>query len=193
MADDVAALIEYLELKNADILGFSLGGGVALQTAIRHPEVVRKLVLVSTAFKREGIHPEFLQGMSSMTPEAAQAMLETPMYQYYASAAPQPENWPVLVGKEGDLLRQDYDWSADIPAITAPTLIVAGDSDFVPPAYTVELFGLLGGGVAGGFAEPPNSQLAILPGTIHFDILSRADLLLPIITPFLDAPMPETN
>jgi len=187
MADDIAALIEHLGFENADVLGFSLGGGVALQTAIRHPEVVRKLVLVSTPYRRAGIRPEFLAGMSSMNAEAAQAMLETPMYQLYSSTAPNPEDWPTLVGKVGELVAQDYDWSEDVAAITAPTLIVVGDSDFIPAAHAMELFGLLGGDVAGDFVGMPHSQLAVLPSTSHFTILSRTDLLLPVVTPFLDA------
>jgi pimeloyl-ACP methyl ester carboxylesterase len=193
MADDVAALIEYLGLDNADILGYSMGGGVALQTAIRHPEVVRKLVLVSTAFSYSGIHPEFQAGMAAMNAESAQQMLETPMYQFYASVAPKVENWPSLVAKLGELLTQDYDWSEQVATVTAPTLVIAGDSDWIYPAHVADLFGLLGGGVPGDFAGLPNSQLIVLPGTTHFTILSRTDWLLPIITPFLDAPMPESE
>ena len=191
MADDIAALIEHLGLEKADILGFSLGGGVALRTAIDHPEVVNKLILVSTAFNRAGIRPEFLAGMSGMNADAAQAMQETPMYQFYSSVAPRPEDWPTLVTKVGELLAQDYDWSEDVAAITTQTLIVVGDSDFIPPSQGVELFGLLGGDVAGDFVGMPTSQLAVLPGTSHFTILSRTDLLIPVLTPFLDAPVSQ--
>jgi pimeloyl-ACP methyl ester carboxylesterase len=187
LAGDIAALIEHLGYENADVMGFSLGGGVALQTAIHHPEVVRKLVLVSTAYSTAGIHPEFRMGMSSMSAEAADMMLETPMYQFYASVAPNVENWSALVGKVGDMLRPDYDWAADVATITTPTLIIVGDSDMIPPSHADELFGLLGGGVAGDFAGMPDSQLAVLPGTTHFTILTRTDLLLPTISPFLDA------
>lgn len=190
MADDVAALITELGYEKADVMGFSLGGGVALQTAIRHPEVVRKLVLVSTTFKSAGIHEEFRMGMSQMSAESANMMLETPMYQFYSSVAPRLEDWPTFVGKLGALLSQDYDWSADVAAVKTPVLIIAGDSDEMYPAHPVELFELLGGGVAADFVGFPNSQLAVLPGTSHFTILSRADLLLPLINPFLDAPMP---
>jgi pimeloyl-ACP methyl ester carboxylesterase len=191
MADDVAALIQVLELENTDVLGYSLGGSVALQLAIRHPEVVRKLVLISTPYSRSGIHPEFLAGMEAMNAEAAETMLETPMYQYYASVAPNLDDWPTLVGKVGELLGQDYDWSTDVAAIRVPTLIVIGDSDMLSPTHAVELFTLFGGGVAGGFAPPLNSQLAVLPNTNHFTILSRTELLLPIVVPFLDAPLIE--
>lgn len=192
MADDIAALIEYLDFEKADVLGFSLGGGVALQTAIRHPEVVDRLILVSTPFRRTGIHPEFLGGMEAMSAEAANMMLETPMYQYYASVAPNLENWPTLVGKAGDLLRQDYDWSEAVAAIELPVLIIAGDSDMIPPTHTVEMFSLLGGGIPADMVGGPiASQFAVLPNVSHFQILYRADLLAPIINPFLDTLIAE--
>ena len=193
MADDVAALIEQLGYENADILGFSLGGGVALQTAIRHPEVVRKLVVISATFRRDGWYPEVLAGMSMMNADAAAAMLQTPMYQLYASTAPNVEDWPTLLTKVGLLLGENYDWSEAVAGITAPTLIVVGDSDSVRTAHAVEMFGLLGGGVPGDFVPVPNSQLAILPGTTHFGALHRTDLLLPIVTQFLDTPVPAAQ
>lgn len=93
-----------------------LHGGVALQAAIRHPEAVRKAVLVSTPFERGGWYPEVLAGMEQMGPEAAGPMKATPMYLLYAGVAPRPEDWPVLLGKLGDLLRQDYDWSEEVAA-----------------------------------------------------------------------------
>jgi pimeloyl-ACP methyl ester carboxylesterase len=99
MADDIAALTKYLGLERADVMGYSLGGGAALQTAIRHPEVVRKLVLVSTPFKRDGWYPEIRAGMEQMGPQAAEPMKQTPMYQLYASIAPKPDDWPVLLTK----------------------------------------------------------------------------------------------
>jgi pimeloyl-ACP methyl ester carboxylesterase len=194
MADDIAALIKHLGLEHTDIFGFSLGGGVALQTAIRHPEVVRKLVVASAPYKRDGWYPGVLAGMASMNAEAAEAMVGSPMHQAYVSVAPKPEDWSALVAKLGQLLRQDYDWSTAVASIKAPTLIVVGDADSVRSAHTVEMFGLLGGGNAdGAMGGLPHSQLAVLPGTTHFSILARTDLLLPIITPFLDAPMPKAK
>ena len=188
MADDVAALLQHLALTGADILGYSLGGGVALQTAIRHPHLVRRLVLVSTVFKREGWYPEVLAGMAAMTAEAADAMTATPMYGAYAAAAPRPADWPVLIDKLGQLLAQDYDWTEDVRALAMPTLIMVGDADSVRLAHTVEMFGLLGGGQAdGGMGGQPNAQFAVLPGTLHWNILFRTDLLLPAVTPFLNA------
>jgi pimeloyl-ACP methyl ester carboxylesterase len=148
-------------------------------------------VLISTPYQRAGIHAEFLAGMDAMNAEAADAMQQTPMYQYYSSAAPKLDDWPTFIGKVGDMMRQDYDWTEDVKKISTPTLIVAGDNDDFSPAHAQAMYELLGGGVAGGFAPPVQNQLAILPNTIHFTILSRADLLLPIITPFLDAPLPD--
>lgn len=194
MADDIGALIQHLGLETADVLGYSLGGGVALQTAIRHPEVVRKLVLLSTPYQRAGWYPEVLAGMAGMTAEAAPAWVGSPPHAVYAAAAPRPDDWPVLVGKIGALLKQDYDWSAGIAALTTPTLIVVGDADSVRTAHAVAMFGLLGGGQRDGGMDGqgvPNSQLAILPGTTHFTIVARTDLLLAAIVPFLAAPLPE--
>lgn len=115
------------------------------------------------------------------------------MHQAYVSVAPKPEDWPTVATKMGQLLTQDYDWSASVAALKMPTLIVIGDADGVRPAHAVEMYDLLGGGRADGMMGGlPQSQLAVLPGTTHFSILTRTDLLLPIITPFLDAPMSES-
>ncbi len=192
MADDVAALIAHLGLEHADLFGFSLGGGVALQTAIRHPELVRKLVVASAPYRRDGWYPEVLAGMAAMNAAgAAEAMVGSPMYEAYVSRAPNPEAWPTLVAKLGQLLGEDYDWAADVTAIEAPTLVIVGDADSVRPAHAVELFELLGGGVPGDFAGLPPAQLAVLPGTTHFGVLASSDQLLPILRTFLDATSPE--
>lgn len=193
MADDIGVLISHLGLERADVMGYSLGGGVALQTAIRHPEAVRKLVVVSTPFKRDGWYPEVLAGMGQMGPEAAEPMKQTPMYQLYASIAPKPEDWPVLLTKLGRLLAQDYDWSEEVAAIEAPTMIVVGDADSVRAAHAVEFFELLGGGKADAGWDGsgiPNARLAVLPATTHYDIF-YSPVLASTVTPFLDAPMPE--
>lgn len=195
MADDVGALIGYLGFKRADVMGYSLGGGVALQTTIRHPELVRRLVLVSTAFKRDGWYPEILAGMAQMGPAAAEPMEQTPMYQVYAALAPNPEDWPVLLTKLGELLRQDYDWSSEVAAIKAPTLIVVGDADSVRTSHAVELFELLGGGKADGGWDGSGmsrARLAIMPGTTHYTIFSSPTLA-SIVTPFLTATPPRAR
>lgn len=191
MADDVAALISHLGLEEADVMGYSVGGSVALQTAIRHPEAVRKVVLVSAPFKRDGWYPEVLTGMAQMGSEAAEPMKETPMYLLYAGVAPRPEDWPVLLTKLGDLLREDYDWSEQVEALQMPVMIVVGDADSVPPTHAVEFFGLLGGGKrdAGWYGSgKPASRLSVLPGTTHYDIF-HSPALASIVAPFLDAPV----
>ena len=195
MADDVAALIEHLGLEKADVMGYSLGGGVALRTAIQHPEVVRKLVVVSIPFRRDGWYPEVLAGMGQMGPEAAEPMKQTPMYQLYSSVAPKPEDWPVLLTKLGELLRQDYDWSEDVATIEAPTMIVVGDADSVRTTHVVEFFELLGGGKADAGWDGSGmskARLAILPATTHYNIFFSPTLA-STVTPFLDAPMPEAE
>jgi len=190
MADDIAALIKHLGLERADIMGYSLGGGVALQTAIRHPEVVRRLVVVSTPFRRSAFYPEILAQQGQVSVAAAEAMKQTPMYQLYASIAPRPEDWPRLLSKIGEAMKQDFDFSGAIAGIKATTLVVAGDADIFPPAHAVELFGLLGGGKRdGGWdgAGRPKSRLAILPGLTHYLIFSAPALAATVI-PFLDEP-----
>lgn len=144
MADDIAALIDYLGYESVDVVGFSLGGGVGLQTAIRHPEKVRKLVVISAPFSSEGWYPEVREGMAALNAEAAPFMLETPIYEFYAAVAPNVDDWPTLVAKSGELLRQDYDWSAEVAALEMPILIVVGDGDNLRPSHAVEFFELLG-------------------------------------------------
>lgn len=192
MADDTVALLQELGVSQADFFGFSLGGGVALQVAIRQPDLVRKLVIASAPFQAEGWHAEILGAMAALNPEAAAAMEATPLYEAYARAAPQPEDWPTLVTKVGQLTTGGYDWSADVAAITAPTLLIYGDADSVRPEHIVELLELLGGGVVGDLGQTATVQLAVLPGTAHSAVPTRADLLLAVIVPFLDAPMPES-
>jgi pimeloyl-ACP methyl ester carboxylesterase len=191
MADDVASLISHLGLERADVMGYSMGGGVGLQTALRHREAMRKLVVVSCTFKRDGWYPEILAGMSQMGPMAAEPMKQTPMYQLYAQIAPRVEDWPALLTKMGEMLRRDYDWSKDVAAMKTPTLIVVGDADSVRTPHAVEFFELLGGGQRDGSWDGSgisNSRLAILPGTTHYTIFS-SPALAAVAIPFLDAPV----
>ena len=190
MADDVAALIAHLGLRQVDIFGYSLGGGVALQTTIRHPDLIRKLIVLSAPCKRQGWYPEVLEGMAAMNAASAQMMIGSPPQQAYVAVAPHPEGFPVLVEKTGQLLRQDYDWSAEFAAITAPTLLIFGDADSVRPEHIVEMFQLRGGGkqdAGWDGSKMPHSRLAVLPATLHYNIFD-SPLLLPVLTPFLDAP-----
>jgi pimeloyl-ACP methyl ester carboxylesterase len=194
MADDIAALIEHLAFEKADLFGYSMGGGVALQVAIRHPEVVRKLVVASASYTSEGMHPGLLEMIPTLTPEA---FAGSPIEEAYLRSAPNPDDFPTLVAKMKRLDIEPFAWPAeDIGGIAAPTLLIVGDSDAIRLEHAVELFGLLGGGVMGDLAGLPKSQLAVLPGTTHFvpagsGVLERADWLLPMIVSFLDAPMLE--
>lgn len=186
MADDIAGLIQHLGLEQADLLGYSLGGTVALQTAIRHPERVNKLVLISTPFKRTGWHPEMQAGMTSIAPEF---FIGTPLHDTYMSVAPKPEDFPRFVAAMKEAMGQDYDWTEQVSALKIPTLIVSGDSDGLPPSHAVAFFTLLGGGLKDAGWQGEHlipSQLAILPRATHYNIVFRADLLLPVLAPFLD-------
>jgi pimeloyl-ACP methyl ester carboxylesterase len=188
MADDISAMLKYLRVERADILGYSLGGGVALQTAIRHPEVVRKLVIVSTPAKREGWYPEVLKGFDQMGPEAARYMDQSPLFRLYPDV-----KWAKLCTKLGELLRQDYDWSKEAAAIRLPMLMVFADADAVRTAYIAELFTMLGGGQRDAGMDGalrPAARLAILPGQTHYDI-ALSPALAAVIRPFLDAAMPK--
>ncbi|HEY3186846.1 MAG TPA: alpha/beta hydrolase [Solirubrobacteraceae bacterium] len=188
LADDAAALIRHLGIGPADVYGYSLGGGAALQLAIRHPGLVRKLVAVSASYSSEGLYPEVTATIAQLAPEMFDG---TPWRAAYDRVAPRPEAFATLVAKMRALDLTPYDWSAEaVGAIAAPTLIVVGDSDGTRPEHAVEMFRLRGGGVFGDIAGLPAAQLAILPGTTHVGILERADLLVPIVARFLDAPMP---
>ena len=195
MADDVAALIKHLGIGRTDVLGYSLGGGVALQIAIRHPEVVNKLVVVSTPFRRNGFYADILAQQAQVNANAAEAMKQTPMYQMYASLAPRPEDWGRLLAKIGDAMKVDFDFSNEIKGIKAPTLIVAGDADIFPPAHAVEMFGLLGGGQRDGGWDGSGrakSRLAILPGVTHYTMGSDPAMSA-VAIPFLDEAAPTAR
>lgn len=193
MADDVAALIEHLKLGTSDVMGYSVGGGVALRTAIQRPDLVRKLVVVSAAFKRQGWYPEVLEAMARSGPESAEAMKSSPMYEVYSRLAPRSQDWPVLFTKLGELLCREYDWSPEVAALEAPTMIAVGDSDSVRTRHAVEFFELLGGGkVDGGWdgSGVPRARLLVLPGTTHYNIFA-SPVLAAMVKRFLDEPMPR--
>jgi len=188
MANDIAALIKQLNLGKTNIVGYSLGGSVALRLAIRHPELLQKVVLISAPFKRTGWFPDLLAQQDQMGPASADALKQTPMYQSYVKQAPKPEDWPKLVTKMSALIQKDYDWSKEAATIKLPVLLVSGDADGVMPGHMVEFFKLLGGGLkdAGWDGSGrPVSQLAIIPGQTHYNIF-MAPALLDVIAPFLN-------
>jgi len=191
-ADDIAALIRHLGYAQADVMGYSFGGGTALRIAIQHPNLVRKLVLVSVSFKRTGSYPEVLAAMDQMGGAAAEFMQGAPIYQSYVQISPTPENFPILLDKLGDMLRQPYDWSTEVAALTMPILLVFADADSVSTDHMAEFYKLLGGGqrdAGWDGAYKPTTQLAILPGQTHYDIFTSS-LLPAVVMPFLAAPPP---
>src|SRR6201992_267150 len=149
MANQIAGLIGHLGLDQADLLGLSLGGGVALRTAIQHPGLIRRLVLVSAPFRQDGWFPEVVAGQSALGPEAAEMMKQSPFYATYTEVAPRPEDWVQHVTQGGEPVRHAHDSSAGLAGITAEVLLVFGDADSIRPAHIVEFFAHFGGGVVG--------------------------------------------
>ena len=185
MVEDTAALLRHLEITDADVFGYSMGGTTALGLATRHPDLVRKLVVVSAPYAHDGMRPENIGGMLALTPEA---LAGSPQEAAYLQAAPKPDDWGSLLSKMGPLQRDFKGWPAEsVQAISAPTLLVYGDSDAIPLDHAVELFHLLGGDVNGDFVGVPTSRLAILPGTTHIGIMTRPDLVLPLVSAHFDA------
>jgi pimeloyl-ACP methyl ester carboxylesterase len=170
MADDVAGLIRQLGFDQADIIGYSLGGGVALQATIRHPDLVRQLVVVSSAFKRVAFYPEILAIFDTMGAANAAPMKQSPLAKLYPNA-----DWERLFTKIGDLQRQDFDWSRDVAKIRARTMLIFADADTYKAEHIIDFYKLLGGGQhdAGldGSQRSPN-QLAIIPDTTHYNLLA---------------------
>ena len=190
MADDIAALIGHLGLEKPDLMGYSLGGGVALMTAIRHPELVRRQVVVSANIRRSAIYPEMLAQQGQVGPEAVEFMKDTPMYQLYQRVAPRPEDFARLLGKIGKAMAKDFDYTDEVRGLQVPTLIAAADADMAPPSHYVEVFALLDGGQRdGGWmgeGRPKGGHaLAILPGLTHYNIFA-SPLLVAAATSFLD-------
>jgi pimeloyl-ACP methyl ester carboxylesterase len=187
MADDTAALLRSLHIDKADILGYSMGGTIAVEIGIRHPDLVRKLVLISAPYDREGWYPEVYAAIEHITPEV---FTGSGLPESYTEVAPNPDGWAALVEK---VKRVDSEFVGRTPeefkSIKAPVFIMIGDSDGIPLEKAVEMFTLLGGGVFGDMAGLPKSQLAVLPGSTHVGIMEKTHLLLPMITVFLDMPV----
>jgi pimeloyl-ACP methyl ester carboxylesterase len=187
MADDIAEFLKYLKIDSADLFGYSMGAGVALQVSIRHPQLARKLVLAAISYKSDGVYPELWELIPGMTPEMFEG---SPIKIEYDSLAPNPKHFPMLMAKLKKLDETKYDWKAEtIRGLKSPMLLIIGDGDIVMPEHAVEMFKLTGGGVPGDLKPMANSQLAILPGTTHITLVDKAGLLLEMIPPFLDAPV----
>jgi pimeloyl-ACP methyl ester carboxylesterase len=190
MADDVAALIDHLGVDKPDLVGYSLGGGVAFFTAVKYPEKVGRLVMASAHIRRDAIPAEMLAQQEQVNAAAAEALKDTPMYQLYQKVAPRPEDFPRLLDKMGESMAQDFDFTEEVRSLQVPTMIVAADADMAPPSHYVEMFKLLDGGLRdGGWmgeGRPKGGHaLAILPGLTHYN-LAVSPLFAAVTLAFLD-------
>ena len=188
MGDDMAVVLDELGYDRVDALGYSLGGGVAFRLAVQHPEVVRRLVLVSAGYAQEGFHPELLPMQAQVGAGMAEAMKDTPMYRSYAAIAPHPEDFPELLDRMGAYMRKPYDWSGDIAKLDMPVMLVYGDADMFRLEHIVDFYERLGGGLrdAGWMREHMSgNRLAILPDVTHYEMF-LAPALVTTVLPFLD-------
>ena len=191
LASDVLGLLKHLEVPQADVFGFSVGGAVALHLAIRHPEVVRKLVVSSASFSRDGDREENSDAVGEMTVDM---IAGTPMEAEYRAKSPHPDQLQGLLDKLGRYDQGFRGWSDDdIRGIAAPTLLTVGDCDAIRLEHAVRFLQLRGGDVNGDFVGVPASQLAVFPGTTHFFGLARTDLVRDVVLTFLDAPVPAAE
>jgi pimeloyl-ACP methyl ester carboxylesterase len=190
MGDDICKLIDHLRLDRPDVVGYSLGGGVAFWTAMTCPDRVRNLVMTSANVKRSAIYPEMLGQQGQVNAAAAEYMKDTPMYRLYQQVAPRPEDFGRLLDKIGAFMSVDFDFSEQVSDLKVPTLVVAADADMAPPSHYVEVFSLLDGGKRdGGWmgeSRPAGGHaLAILPGLQHYNI-AMSPLWAETVLAFLD-------
>ncbi|MFN8623579.1 MAG: alpha/beta fold hydrolase [Chloroflexota bacterium] len=192
MAGDIAALSDHLGLGQADLMGYSLGGGVALQVAVRHPELVRRLILVSAYVRSTDPYPEIRAQQGAVSAAIAPMMEGTPMLELYRRVAPRPEDFPRLLDKMGAWMAEPFDLSSDLAAVRVPTLFASADADMFSPVTAAETFRLLDGGLRdGGWmreGRPAGGHaLAIIPNATHYDVFQSPVLAAAAIA-FLDAP-----
>ena len=187
MGDDMAVVLEELGYDQVDVLGYSLGGGVAFRLAVQHPERVRRLALVSAGYARDGFYPEMLPMQAQVGAAMAEGMKDTPMYRGYVAIAPHPEDFPTLLDRMGALMRTPYDWAEDVTTLRMPVMLVYGDSDMFRLEHVVAFYKLLGGGQRdAGWQREHMSQnrLAILPGVTHYEMFFAPGLVGTVL-PFL--------
>jgi pimeloyl-ACP methyl ester carboxylesterase len=188
MGDDMAVIIRELGFDQVDVMGYSMGGGVAFRLAVQHPDLVRRAVLMSAGFSTDGFHAEMRPMQAQMGAAAADMMKETPMYESYARLAPHPEDFPKLLDRMGDFMREDYDYADDVKTLRMPVLLVFGDSDMFTTPHMAEFFNLLGGNTQdAGWDREHMSQnrLAILPDATHYDVGFHPQLAVTVL-PFLN-------
>ncbi len=186
MADDIAPLIQDLGFSNADVMGYSLGAGVALWTAFRHPDRVRKLVVVSIPFSQDGWYPEVVAAMKRMS-GMVDRLKEAPIYENYLAIAPKPHQFPALIKKVSELVGSEFDWSNEVAAMKTPAMLVFAAADAIRPPHMAQFYELLGGGrkdAGWDGSEMPTARLAILPGLTHYNLIS-SPLLAACVETFL--------
>src|SRR5687768_6592629 len=189
MADDVAAFMDSVGLRRADVFGYSMGAIVGLQLAIRHPAKVSKLVAASVAYDLRGWQPAFTEVIPQMTVEM---IVQMPFAKEYPKLAANPNGFPELARKLIALEKEPMAWEAEVKALKTPVLIIAGDADVATLEHSVAMFRLLGGGVMGDMGKPlPPSRLAIMPATAHTAVISQPDMLHGFIEPFLKGQTPK--
>jgi pimeloyl-ACP methyl ester carboxylesterase len=191
LGDDVAAVLRHLKIARADVAGYSHGGDAAIRMAIQHPEMVRNLIVISTAAERDGWYPEVLEGMEAVNASQAEGMRQTPLGQRYLEVAPHPEQLPLLLDRLGELMSKDYDWREEIADLRIPTLLLFADHDAVSTQHIAEFFGLFGGGKRdAGWTDKPQfsrARLAIVPGYTHYNFGQGPDIAR-VIEAYLDRP-----
>ncbi|MCI0706413.1 MAG: alpha/beta hydrolase [Ignavibacteriae bacterium] len=188
---DLAVVVQKLGYRQVDAMGYSFGGYSALQLAFQHPELVRRLVVVSAPYAQNGFFPEMLPQQAAVGASMAEGMKGSLMYQLYVDVAPRPEDFPRLLDAMGEYMRQQFDWSANVKQLTMPVMLVFGDADMVRPEHIVSFYQLLGGGQkdAGWMREHMSkNRLAILPDLTHYEI-GAASILAPTVLPFLNGQM----
>ena len=189
LADDVAALLDHLKIPKADIIGYSLGGGTAMQFAIRHPEKVRKVVSISAVIRRDGWVKEGVDALSNLTAEVFKG---SPMEAEYKRLSPTPNEFPAFVKHVVALASKPYDFGADkLKATKAPFFFIHGDADGVRLDHIAEMYRLKGGDLHGDMRPHPESRLAILPDTTHVTLMNRRQTIVAMVNDFLDAKSPK--
>ncbi len=187
-ADDCAAVLDHLGAGPAAVVGYSMGGGTALQLAFGHPRLVARLAVFSAPFRHDGWHADVLANFRATGSHQWPAVKESPLYRDHAEVAPRPEDFPALLDKLGGLLgHHEYDWTDQVGALELPVLIALGDGDSLSPGHAAEMFALLGGGQRDGGLEGEGlsrSRLAVLPRTTHYDLLA-SPLLERVLVGFL--------
>ena len=188
IGDDMAAILKQLNYGTVDVLGYSFGGGVAFRLAAQHPDAVRRLALVSAGYASDGFYADMRKQQAMVGAAMAPMMAETPMFKSYAAVAPKVEDFPKLLDQMGNLMRGEYDWSADVAKLKMPVMLVFADADMYRPEHVIKFYQLLGGGLqdAGWMRETMSqNRLAIIPNRTHYDIFFAPELAAAAL-PFLN-------